>query len=641
MARYNLHIEHADGTRILDRRYRIEITTAGTGTITTATDLSYTVTDADTMPGTAGWEDGPVVGFPEAATRRMTLALNRLPSTMAAALVSPTVSGGGTITIGSYSRAFDLVNVVAIYSDRDATSADPDAPPLANTTTLEQLLVQRAIPKQSGVAGPELVTLELDLVDATKWVLETMKAADIEAATFALSAGTVHRYLYSDVWSDGTRTYTVRHGDVDNPFGIFRQYTVHSLGTIFRAVESVGAQILTQITRRVAGSTLSFHDTSGASGDTRRHWTFYPPNGGVNGLHGSTAWAGDRLICTRVALNSSPTVAFHGFLYNVEEESVPEDTLGSWATVWDWIADEARSAACVAVTRYRDVTAVDAIVALRRMAEPDTSSGTAVYAQLSTDRFQSPEVPFEIGAGLVAMSRYVTPNASSNDADPVELKSAWGAAGDESWSVPRGFHTNPIAWPADDRRYLVANPIGVNSYANVDLVTQAFNCLTIFHETTVGGLLAVAAPVRLHSYCAVDIYSTVITSGEYTGGLPAPNPVEDYSEDSEEGDGDLGTPYLVAVAHQQREAGAPRAAAWAMEYTHGNPPMVTYRPKVRTSALLGTLGNIVDPADFPSGNALLGVGAYFGALPGNPRIKAIEDDLLGDQLATVTLVGSA
>lgn len=631
------------------RQYMVEWTAADSTDLTAPivpVDVTYTAQAGTGMPGTRGWKEH-LAGLPLAAVRKCSLDLAQLPSALAGYIAKPRVTSGGTITIGSYSRTFDTSNLVAVYSDRDKTAGD--------VTTLEGLYVQRTGLEHSGTVrkhgdGSVAVIMDIELVDVMAWIYETMRSADVEA--HVLVNQTLlgpYRWTYQDVWGVSPRTYTVRHGDAPT-LSNYREYSFHSLSDVFDSLAEVGAMIFREVARRRAPTwdvDVSIRSSAGLSAEynhTRAHWGLYPSTHTTAWAAGATAvGVGDRLVCTRIAMHDTPDVSFHGFLHQKTEDDEREDMLASWPTVWDWMVDECAAAVTKTMPNALDVASTWVLsirCARLREAHVDDMNDPAPLA-IGPDDFLGREIDYEIGVVALSTASASVPAATSNDAEGRTVTELWGAQNDREWACPRGFHSLPIAWPDGDRRYNADNVFGGEAF-NLDLITQAFNCLTLYHISNAGGLLSSAGPVRIHASCELDDGLTVWDQTPPSVTLPAPNPILEEWEDDDPGGGDtaFGTPYLVCVAEAQRSIGQPNLAAGVVAITFGHPQTTVYGGQVPILSCPGEqLGNKLAAATFPDGNVLLNGGTYLGDLPGTPYIQSIDDDLLGDQLATLTLLG--
>lgn len=609
------------------------ITPADTTPLTTpitVTDVEYAAGRNNTMPGTAGFGE-LCFGRPDATTRKISLALNKLPSALAGYLVAPRVSNGGTITIDSYSRQIDTYNVIEAYSDRDQTAGVME--------TLENIYVQRAPQSRSfETNGLGDVVMTLELIGLEKFLFESMRATDVEADCFENeSAVGPFPHVYSNVWTDGGRLYTVRHGDDDGSPN-YREYTFHSLAAVYRSIARVAELILSEVMRR-APVTLTVASDAGSGADfatSRDHWeylkhdhtTAYDATDGVVGN-------GDKLVCTRIAMHATPTAAFHGFLNTPTDEGAeaPEDTLASWKTVWDFLGDETRAA--IAKLRFQFVNnsgTLDGSLLFQEVLAPHPEGELLVAPEDCIGNIKG-----VIGKDVIPGATAVSPAATSNDAEPVDVAGLYGTEADANrWGVPRGFHTNPIAWPSGDRVY-ETDESGSSTYLH--LTTQAFNCLTLYYLSDAGGALAASAPIRCHVAASLTTGQNTVAVAAPAVSLPAPNPIDDYAEDLGEGDTDYGSRYEIITARSQRESGAALLAANAVLSVFGSPQQTEYDVTVSRDLIMpDSLGNQLDVSSWPDGNSLLGGATYFGDIPGVPFVRSVEDDLLGQMRSNVKLL---
>lgn len=599
--------------------------------------VTYRAGSGESMAWTAAIREH-LTGMPEARTLQTMLDAMELPADAAAYMVKPGFEDGITLTYGAYTRSLKSPNAVIVWSDRGKAAG--------TTTTIEYCGVQRPGMLRGFEARKNgEVPLAVEWLSVDKWIFENMRAADILAYIDENHSADIEgpfRWVVQNVWADSGKTYRVMHGDPEH-FTTYRQYELVSLDVLFEAIQGVASDLLRGVLRRrapdhPADALFTASTVPGFMGTTRAHWEMFEPTYTTALGRDTTSTAtGARYLCIRIAYNTAPTVSIHGFLHTpADGTKAPEDILASWKTPWDWLVDETQAAVCkVAVRTYEDTG--DVRMRTHFLAIRETLEDGAL--ELTPEDFNGDTISGSVGEASLTDATFSTPAGNSSDAEPNNVTDAASTENDRAWTCPRGFHTNPIAFPEGDRIYRA------DDTTHADILTQAFNCLTLYTMTDAGGLLPATWPVKLHHQVKVTDGANDYTSASTSATLPAPSIDEDWDFNAPANyaaaDTALGTPYQVSVAIVQRTGGCPAIAAILMYRTFGDDENTTYTGTVPyLDCVPDELGNQIDATGFPDGSAVLPAGAtFFGELPGAPFVQKLAGDLLGTQETKVTLLG--
>lgn len=635
-AQYRIKVEKPDGTPLTDygERIWVYLTPAeGIGLISPYTihDLPWEAFVGVNLPVTRGWKN-QVIGPEDEGRASITIDLSLLKGSAEIEAsreywVNPRQELEGVISIGTYRRTYDLYNFAEIYSD-NGTGNEP--------TVLKWAGVQ-VPPKDKSIEpdGEGAVEYELEFVDAITWFLKNTLPSDISAWALA-NAGVLEDGPYTScrgaIWRTGGRTYTHKYGTFGHTLANqYYDFTFYPLDFVYTAVANAANRVARDIVRKFADM-VQF-----VGGNPTAHWGMFTPDWTPAYAHqsGDAVPSANRAVCGKIVLHSAPSTLVHGFFYTGRTDE--RDTIGSWANAFEFLKDTTVGAVSKLPQRHGTVDIPgwqsDAPVFYLDCRAIKANNGTALG--FTPEDFKA--VPkLTIGRDMIRGVSITVPAGKQDDQPAMTIGETTNGDDDRTFALPRSWHTLPMLWPEGQRFYEIPSSPAMTW---CDLLTFRPNCLTLFFKTTAGGILSSAEYVRIHQHVTVSDGVTTYTgaAGAYT--FPAPDPIDEYNFDPEEGDTDFGSPLRQAYLKIQREASTPHVAAAALRGVFGSPMLTDYEGAADMDVLtIEQIGNRIDAAGFANGNVFLDGGTYLGSLPGAPLVAGGTFDLLtGD--AEVRLEG--